>query len=85
MILIMTDHLCLRVGRHNLVLINSVLTSLVMFKLSFFEVTRGILENIDYYRSRFYWQSDRHKKNIDRRDGISFANLISRAALAFIT
>jgi hypothetical protein len=33
-----------------LVLINSVLTSLVMFMLSFFEVSKGILETIDYYR-----------------------------------
>jgi hypothetical protein len=41
------------VGR--LVLINSVLTSLVMFMLSFFEVPRGVLEKIDYYRSIFYW------------------------------
>jgi hypothetical protein len=45
-----------------LVLINSVLTSLVMFMLSFFEVSRGILEKIDYYISWFYWQSDQHKK-----------------------
>jgi hypothetical protein len=45
-----------------LVLINSVPTGLVMFMLSFFEVPRGVLEKIDYYRSRFYWQSDQHKK-----------------------
>jgi hypothetical protein len=38
-----------------LVLINSVPTGLVMFMLSFFEVPRGVLEKIDYYRSRFYW------------------------------
>jgi uncharacterized protein YpuA (DUF1002 family) len=40
----------LSVGCH-LVLINSFLTSLVMFMLSFFEVPRGVLEKIDYYRS----------------------------------
>jgi hypothetical protein len=51
----------LSVGGH-LVLINSVLTSLVMFMLSFFEVPRGVLEKIDYYRSSFYWQSYQHKK-----------------------
>jgi hypothetical protein len=45
-----------------LVLINLVLTSLVMFMLSLFEVPRGVLGKIDYYRSRFYWQSDQHKK-----------------------
>jgi hypothetical protein len=30
--------------------------------LSFFEVPRGVLKKIDYYRFRFYWQSDQHKK-----------------------
>jgi hypothetical protein len=45
-------------GKHlfvggRLVLINSILTSLGM--LSFFEVPRGVIEKIDYYRSRFYW------------------------------
>jgi hypothetical protein len=54
-------------GKHlsvgcRLVLINSVLTRLVMFMLSFFEVPRGVLKKIDYYRFRFYWQSDQHKK-----------------------
>jgi hypothetical protein len=33
-----------------------------MFMMSFFEVPRGVLEKIDYYRSRFYSQSDDHKK-----------------------
>ena len=46
-------------GKHlsvggRLVLINSVLTSLVMFMLSFFEVPRGVLEKLEYYRSRFF-------------------------------
>jgi hypothetical protein len=49
------------VGGH-LVLINSVLTCLVMFMFSFFEVPREVFEKIDYYRSRFYWWSDQHKK-----------------------
>jgi len=46
-------------GKHlsvggRLVLINSVLTSLAMFMLSFFEVPRGVLEKLEYYRSRFF-------------------------------
>jgi hypothetical protein len=45
-----------------LVLINSVLTSLTMFMLSFFEVPKGVLQKIEYYRSRFFWQSDNQKK-----------------------
>jgi hypothetical protein len=45
-----------------LVLINSVLTSLVMFMLSFFEVLGGVLEKIYYFRSWFFWQGSDHKK-----------------------
>ena len=45
-----------------MVLINSVLSNLSMFMLSFFEVPRGVLKRLDYYRSRFFWQSDGHKK-----------------------
>ena len=47
-------------GKHmsvggRLVLINSVLTSLAMFMLSFFKVPKQVLERLDYYRSRFFW------------------------------
>jgi len=45
-----------------LVLINSVLTSLVMFMLSFFEVLRGVLKKMDYFQSRLFWQGENHKK-----------------------
>jgi hypothetical protein len=48
-----------------LVLINFVLSNLSMFMPSFFEVPRCVLKRLDYYRSRFFWQSDGHKKNID--------------------
>jgi hypothetical protein len=41
-----------------LVLINSVLISLPMFMLSFFEVPKGVLEKIDYFKSTFFWQND---------------------------
>ncbi|WVZ81051.1 LOW QUALITY PROTEIN: hypothetical protein U9M48_028478 [Paspalum notatum var. saurae] len=45
-----------------LVLINSVLSSLAMFMMSFFEVPKGILKKLDFYRSTFFWQGDNHKK-----------------------
>jgi len=45
-----------------LVLINSVLSSLSMYMLSFSEILRGVLKKLDYFRSRFFWQSDEHKK-----------------------
>jgi hypothetical protein len=53
-----------------LILINSVLTSLTMYMLSFFEVPRGVLKKLDYYRSRFFWQCDEHKKSIDSLSGV---------------
>ena len=37
-----------------LVLINSVLTSLPMFMLSFLEIPKGVLKRLDFYRSRFF-------------------------------
>ena len=45
-----------------LVLINSVLTSLPMFMLSFLEVPVGVRKRLDVYRSRFFWQSDQYKR-----------------------
>jgi hypothetical protein len=47
-----------------LVLINSVLSSLAMFMLSFFNVPREILHKLDFYRSMFFWQGYNHKKEI---------------------
>jgi hypothetical protein len=43
-------------------LINSVLTSLTMFMLSFYEVPKCVLHKLDYYRSRFFLHEDDHKK-----------------------
>jgi hypothetical protein len=42
-------------------LINSVLTSLPMFMLSFFVIPKGGRKRLDFFRSRFFWQSDGHK------------------------
>jgi hypothetical protein len=45
-----------------LILINSVLTSLPMFMLSFLEIPIGVRKRLDFFRSRFFWQSDGHKR-----------------------
>jgi hypothetical protein len=45
-----------------LVLINSVLSSLPMFMMSFFIIPKGVRRRLDYYRSRFFWQCDEHKR-----------------------
>ncbi|WVZ88220.1 hypothetical protein U9M48_034764 [Paspalum notatum var. saurae] len=52
-------------GKENyfrLVLINSVLSSLPMFMLSFFAIPKGVLKKLEYFRKRFFWQNDQHKK-----------------------
>jgi hypothetical protein len=45
-----------------LVLINSVLSSLPMFMLSFFEVLKGVLEKLITSDLGFFWQHDNKKK-----------------------
>jgi hypothetical protein len=45
-----------------LVLINSVLTNMILYMISFFLLTKGVLHKLDYYRSRFFWQGDSEKK-----------------------
>ena len=45
-----------------LILINSVPTSMPMFLLSFFEIPVGVRKRLDFYRSRFFWQSDELKR-----------------------
>jgi hypothetical protein len=45
-----------------LVLINSMLSSLAMSMLSFYEIPKTTRHKLDYYRSRFFWQGDNHKK-----------------------
>jgi len=46
-----------------LILINSVLNSLPMFMMSFFEIPKEVLKKLDQYRSRFFWQGYKDKKN----------------------
>jgi hypothetical protein len=45
-----------------LVLINSVLTNMVLYMISFFQLPKGILHRLDHLRSRFFWQGHNEKK-----------------------
>ncbi|WVZ53298.1 hypothetical protein U9M48_004264 [Paspalum notatum var. saurae] len=45
-----------------LTLINSVLSSLPMYMMSFFAIPKGVLRKLDYFRSRFFWQCDEGKR-----------------------
>src|SRR6266498_1202020 len=54
-------------GKHlsiggRLTLINLVLSSLPMYMMSFFDIPKGVLKKLNYFRSRFFWQGDDHKK-----------------------
>jgi hypothetical protein len=44
-----------------LTLINSVLSNLSVYMLSFFEIPK-VLKKLNFYRSRFFWQGDGHKR-----------------------
>jgi hypothetical protein len=33
-----------------------------MFMLSFLEIPKGVKKRLNYYRSNFFWQSDKTKK-----------------------
>jgi hypothetical protein len=45
---------------------NSILSSLPMFMMSFFKISRGVLKKLDYFRSRFFSRvMNTRKKNID--------------------
>jgi hypothetical protein len=45
-----------------LVLINSVMSNMVLYMLSFFLLPKGVLNRLDFFRSRFFWQGDSEKK-----------------------
>jgi hypothetical protein len=45
-----------------LVLINLVLLNMVIHMITFFLLPKGVLQKLDYYRSRFFWQGDSEKK-----------------------
>src|SRR6266540_1202229 len=54
-------------GKHlsiggRLTLINSVLSSLPMYMMSFFKIPKGVLKKLNYFRSRFYWQGDESRR-----------------------
>ena len=62
-----------------LVLINSTLTSLAMFLTCFFEIPRGVLEKMDYYRSRFFWQGEDNEKSLYSSSfGYMLGNLVEQ-------
>jgi hypothetical protein len=46
----------------NIQILLVVLSSLPMFLLSFLEIPKGVKKRLDFFRLRFFWQSDGHKK-----------------------
>jgi hypothetical protein len=62
-------------GKLRLVLINSVLSSMPMFMMSFFRIPKGVLKILDYYRSRFFGNVISTRRNIALQDGVFLTNL----------
>jgi hypothetical protein len=40
-----------------------MLSSLLMYMMSFFIIPKGVLKKLDFFRSRFFWQEDKNKSN----------------------
>ena len=57
-----------------LILINSVLTSMPIFLLSFFEVPVGVRKRLDFYRSRFFGRVMNLRESIDSPSGMLFVD-----------
>ena len=55
-----------------------------MFMISFFEISKGVLQKIDYYRSCSFGKEIITRKNIDLLDGILFANPKNMVVWGFI-
>lgn len=49
-----------------LVHVTLVLTKMILHMLLFFQLPKGLLERLDYIRSRFFWQSDNENKTCRR-------------------
>jgi hypothetical protein len=47
-----------------LILINSVLSNMVLYMISFFLLPKGVLHKLDYYRSRFFLTKGQREKEI---------------------
>jgi hypothetical protein len=45
-----------------------------MFMTSFFKIPKGVLEKLDYYRSRFFGNVISIRKSIDWLDGVFYIN-----------
>jgi hypothetical protein len=57
------------------VLINSILSNMALYMISFFLLPKGILHRLDYYRSRFFWQGDSEKSSINSLNRVWFVHL----------
>ena len=57
-----------------LTLINSVLSSLPIYMMSFFEIPKGVRKKLDYFRSHFFGSAMSRSGNIGELNGISCVN-----------
>jgi hypothetical protein len=45
-----------------MVLVNTILSIMILYMISFFQIPKGVLKQLDYFRSRLFWQGDSEKK-----------------------
>ena len=65
-----------------LVLINSVLSNMVLYMISFFQLPKGVLKKIDYFVQDSFDKGIVRKRNIDWHGGTWFADLKIKMDLA---
>jgi hypothetical protein len=63
-----------------LILINSVLTSLPMFLLSFFEIPIGVRKRLDFFAHVSFGKATKTKRNIDSQNGTWFVGRRTKVA-----
>jgi hypothetical protein len=66
-----------------LVLLNSVLSSIPMFMMSFFEVPKGVLKNLEHFKSKFFGKALLLNISIGLPNGTSCVAPKIRVALGF--
>jgi hypothetical protein len=68
-----------------LIMKNSVLRSHLMFMMSFFEIPKGVIKILEFFRYIFYWQGGKIRRNIASPNGKSYVVRRIRVLLALLT
>jgi hypothetical protein len=56
-----------------------------MFMMSFFEIPKGVIKILEFFRYIFYWQGGKIRRNIASPNGKSYVVRRIRVLLALLT